>query len=124
MKIEWELTFLSSDKAHLLECLKNKVFRRHGETRDQFSEQPRGEEYMEKFQDYDRDILTILNAVHQVRDFGRSQSHNALHHQQEQFKHAVQEHQRVTHDQVEIAAAVAPSRTPSQMTSRFRDTEK
>ena len=79
---------------------------------------------MEKFQYYDKDILTIFNAVHRVRDFGRSQSYNALHHQQEQFRHAVQEHQRVTHDQVEIAAALAASRTPSQLTSRFRDTGK
>ena len=39
------------------------------------------------------------------------------------FENAVQEHQRVVYDQVDIAAALGTSRTAAQMTSRFRDIE-
>ena len=55
----------------------------------------RGEEYMEKFQYYNKDILTTPSSVHQVMDYWKSQSYSALHHLQEQFENAVHEHQRV-----------------------------
>ena len=63
------------------------------------------------------------NLFHQVRDDWRSQSYRALHYQHEQFEIAVQEQQREAFDQVEIAVALATSRTAVQMTSRFRDIE-
>ena len=58
-----------------------------------------------------------------VRDHGRNQSYGALHYQQEHVEHAAQKHQRAAHEQVEISAAHATSRTAKQMTSRFRDIE-
>ena len=61
--------------------------------------------------------------MHDVRDYRRKQSYSALHYQQEQVAKAVQEHQWLACEQVEIAAALASSRTAAQMTSRFRDTE-
>ena len=96
----------------------------YGETGEQFIEQPKGEEYMEMFQYHNKDILTTLkNLFHQVRDDWKSQSYRALHYQHEQFEIAVQEQQREAFDQVEIAVALATSRTAVQMTSRFRDIE-
>ena len=44
-------------QAHLLQCLKNTDFRRHGETREQFGEQPKAKNTWEKFQYYHKDIL-------------------------------------------------------------------
>ena len=52
---------------------------------------------------------------------GRNQSYSALRYHQEQFKNAAQEHQRVAYEQVEIAAALATSRTAAHSASRFRD---
>ena len=43
-----------------------------------------------------------------------------MHYQQEHFENAAQEHQRVVYEEVQIAAALATSRTAAQMTSRFR----
>ena len=68
-----------------------------------------------------RHLYNTQNLLHQVRDYWRSQSYNALHYQQEKFENAVQEHQRVAYDQVEIAAALATSCTAAQMTSSCRD---
>ena len=51
-------------------------------------------------------------------DDWRNQCHSALPYQQEHFENAAQEHQMVAYEQVEIAAALATSRTAVQMTSR------
>ena len=55
--------------------------------------------------------------------YWRNQGYNVLHYQLEQFENAVQEHRLVAYEQVEIAAALASSRTAAQMTSRVRDVE-
>ena len=88
------------------------LFRRHGESWEQFNEQPKDEEYMEKFQYNHKFFFT--------HDYWR-QSYNALHYQQEQFGNAVQEHQRTACEHVEIAAAIASSRTEARMISRFKE---
>ena len=46
VKICWELGILRSDTLHLLQCLK-RIWSPdgHGETGEQFNEQPKGEEY-------------------------------------------------------------------------------
>ena len=61
--------------------------------------------------------------VHRVSDFWRSQGYDALHHQQEQFENAVQEHRRAAYEQVETAAAHASSRAAAHMTSRLKEIE-
>ena len=48
---------------------------------------------------------------------------NALHYQQENFEDAVQENHRAVHEQVDLAVAIATSRTAAHMTFRFRDIE-
>ena len=58
-----------------------------------------------------------------MRGYGRNHACSALHNQQEQFETAAQKHQRVAHEEVQTAAALATSRTAAQMTSRFRDIE-
>ena len=118
MKIEWELAFFSSG-----ECLK-KVFRRHGDAGSVQRAAQRRRVHGEVPVLRQGHPYNTQNVVHQVRDFWRSQSYNALHYQQEQFKHAVQEHQRVTYEQFEIAAALATRHTATHLMSRFRDTEK
>ena len=45
------------------------------------------------------------------RVYWRNQSYFALHHQQEQFENAVQEHHRIAYDQIEMAAFFATIRT-------------
>ena len=62
--------------------------------------------------------------VHQVSGYWRSQSYNDFRYQQEHNGNAVQEHQWVAYEQVEIAAALATIRTAEQLTSRFRQIEK
>ena len=91
----------------------------------QFTDQPKGRQYMEKFQ------YPILpqgiphDTQHLMHDFGdsRNQCYSALHYKREQFEHAAQKHQRVAYEEVQTAAALATSRTAAQMTFRFRDIE-
>ena len=66
--------------------------------------------------------INTQHLVHQARDNWRSRSYTAFHYQQEPFENAVQEHQRVAYERVEIAAAPA-SRAAAHMTSRFGDIE-
>ena len=80
MRILLQLKFFCSGKLHLLGYLKIMVFRRHGKTREQFNEQPKGGEHMEK-------LRVPPQAV--VKDYWRNQSYNALHYQQEQFENDV-----------------------------------
>ena len=49
--------------------------------REQFNEEPKGDEHMEKFEYSNKNILTILKTW-----FIRSRSYNALQLQQEQFE--------------------------------------
>ena len=68
----------------------------------------------------------VQQIAHHVerQDFSaHDQGYSALHYQQEQFENAFQEHQRVACAQVDLAAALATSRTAAQMTSRFREIE-
>ena len=53
----------SSDKLHLLWCLKMMFLRRHGKTQEQCNEQPKDEEYMEKFQYHCKFFPTILKTL-------------------------------------------------------------
>ena len=62
--------------------------------------------------------------IQDVRDYWRNQSYNAWQYGQEQSENAAQEFQRVPHEQVELAAALATNRAAAQVTSRFRDIEK
>ena len=61
--------------------------------------------------------------MHDMREHWRNQGCSALHYQHGQCESAVLEHQRVAYEQVEIAAALATSRTAAPMASRFRDIE-
>ena len=61
----------------------------------------------------------VQNFGSRLRDYCRSQGYSALQHQQEQFENAVQQHQRVVYDQVEIAAVFAVIHAAAQMVSRF-----
>ena len=85
---------LSSNKHHLLQCLKIMVFRRHGDP-EQFNVQSKDEEYGEVPLPPQVFPHEPQNFVHPVRDYWRNQSKNdALRYQQEQFENAVPEHQR------------------------------
>ena len=69
---------LFSDKP-LLSVLKIMFFDRHRETRVQFTEQPKGTVYLEKFQCYNEDFLYhAQHLMHDVRDCGRNQCYRAL----------------------------------------------
>ena len=124
MKIQRELISLRSDKPHRLQSLKTIVFRRHGETLEQFYEQPKGKEYLKTFQHY-KDILTILNTwftksgivggVRVTMPCINSRSNLTM---------LSKNINGVAYGQVEISAALATSRTAPQMTCRFRDIEK
>ena len=100
-------------------------FKWRGETRERFTEQPKGTQYMYNFQCYHKDFVTVPNTctIHDVREFWRNQSYSALHYQQEQFEKNVQEHRRVAYEEVEIAASLAASRTAAKMPPRLRDIE-
>ena len=91
------------------------VFKRHGETWEQFNEQFKDEEYIGKCQYNRKFFLTILRTTF------ISSRITALRYQQEQLENAVQEHQWIANEQVGITAAVATSSTAAQVTSRFRD---
>ena len=73
-------------QAHLIQCVKIMFLRRHGETRKQFNEQPREEEYKEKFQLPPHVVPhDPQNFVHRVSDYWRNQRYNALQYQQRHF---------------------------------------
>ena len=91
------------------------LFKWHGETRVRFTEQPKGTQYMEHFQKFRKEFFTvrcmtsgIIGGIKVTVPWMTSK---------------VQEHQRTAKEQVEIAAALATSRTAAQMPSRFRDIE-
>ena len=105
MRILRQLKIRSSDKYHPVP--EDYLLQRHGETWEQFDEQPKYDKYMKKFQ-YDRKcFLTILETSFIESGITEGiKGYDALHHQQEQFDSSVQEHQRVANKQVELAPAM------------------
>ena len=53
--------------------------------------------------------------MHDVWEYWRNQSYNALQYQQEQFENAAQKHHWVAYEQVVIAADLATNRTTVHM---------
>ena len=77
--------------------LKIMFFKYHGETWVQIT----SKQYMEKFQHFRKEFLTIRKL-------------------QEQFENVAHEHQKAAYEKVQTAATLATSRAAPQMTARFR----
>ena len=118
----WCKKIIISDKRHLVQCLKSMVFRRHGQTQEQFNEQRRRahEKVPVLQQGYPNNTQ---NLVHQARDYWWSRSYIALQYHQEQFENAVQEPSTGSFWSSRNCAALATDRTAAQLTSRFRHSE-
>ena len=144
MKIWWQLKIISSGKCPFFSGVWRMFFRWHVQTQEQFNEQPKDEEYMEKLLCHRKFFATILKTSFiEWGVIGGIQSYNALHYRQvldcmslfidtirawmneimNKSRMLLKKHQRTPCEQVEVADAVATSRTAAHMTSRFWDIE-
>ena len=100
------------------------IFQRHGETREQFHEQFKDEEYMENFQKQRKFFLVIFETSFiEPRITGRIKDTMPCIASRNNSRNIVHEHRRAS-GHCEVSVARAASRTAAHMTSGFRDIEK